>query len=161
MKSQHLNEGHERRINAEREGPSTSYVNGVVLKGLGECGVRITPDCRITNDQSLTASELIALLEERGWSWPRQWYRRNRNYLQHDASAVHLEKEVEKGRWIHIVVSPARSSRPRRIVGRRMVADWTLPPKDIELHAERDWLRPSSFKHLWSFVRDVLGSRRR
>jgi hypothetical protein len=140
-----------------QEGPSITYVNEVVLKGLNERGIRITPDCRVTNDHGLSASDFVALLNEHGWSWPAQWYRQNRNYFQHQLGAVHLEKEVENGRWIHIVVSLGLRSRRRGL--RRKVRDWTLPPRNIELHAEQGWLRPSSYKHLWDFVKDRLWSR--
>jgi len=134
------------------EGPSISYVNEVVLKGLSERGIRITPDCRVTNDQGLSASEFLEVLKERGWSWPSQWYRQNRNYFQHPVRAEHLEKEIEPRRWIHIVVSPGFRLTRARFGRSRRVADWSLPPRNVELHAERGWLRPSSFRHLWDFV---------
>ncbi len=141
------------------DGPSIPYVNEVVLKGLSEFGISLTPECRVTNARALSSSAFVKLLSEHGWSWPAQWYRQNRNYFQHDAGAVHLEKEVEEGRWIHIVVSPGLRKRRRRLIGRRTISDWTQPPRNIELHAEKGWLRPSSFKHFWSFVTDRPWSR--
>lgn len=139
-----------------QDGPSISYINQVVLKGLRERGISITPHCRITNDDNLSAAEIVALLKDDGWSWPRHWYRKNRNYFQHHRGARHLEKEVETGRWIHIVVSPAMREGKATFGRRRKIRDWTLPPKDFELHAEKDWLRPSSFGHLRSFLADRL-----
>lgn len=138
------------------EGPSISYVNEVVLKDLIEFGISITADCQITNDLNLSASEFVKALSDHGWSWPGQWHRQNRNYLQHHAGSIHLEKEVEAERWIHIVVSPGLKP-ARGVFGRRHeVADWSLPPRPVELHAERGWLRPSSFTHLWDFLRGKL-----
>lgn len=138
------------------DGPSISYVNEVVLQGLSERGIRITPECRIANDRGLSAAEFVEVLRERGWSWPSQWYRQNRNYFQHPARAAHLEKEIDPGRWIHIVVAPDLKS-TRGTFGRtRRIADWSRPPRNVELHAERGWLRPSSFRHLRDFVRAKL-----
>ncbi len=143
------------------EGPSVRYVNEVVLKGLSNSGIMMTGDCRITNHHGLSASDFVALLERHGWSWPTQWYRQNRNYFQHHAGAAHLEKEIQKGRWIHIVIVPGvkrkryfTGSPLRRLRLHRTVRDWTLPPREIELHAESGWLRPSSFKHLWRFLKE-------
>jgi len=144
------------KLNHE-QGPSIGYVNEVVLKDLSERGISITPDCRITNDRGLSASEFVEMLREHGWSWPSQWYRQNRNYFQHHAGAAHLEKEIEAGRWIHVVVSPGLRQRRGRLIHPRKVADWSLPPRNVELHAERGWLRPSSFRHLWDFFRGKLG----
>jgi hypothetical protein len=138
------------------DGPSITYVNEVVLKNLTELGISITPDCRITNENGLSAAEFAALLKNDGWSWPAQWYRRNRNYFQHDSGAEHFEKEVEKGRWIHIVVSPGVRRKQSRFGITRNARDWTLPPSHVELHAEQDWLRPSSYEHLWSFLKEKL-----
>ena len=138
-----------------QDGPSISYINQVVLNRLRERGITITPDCRITNDDNLSAAEVVALLKDDGWSWPRQWYRQNRNYFQYYAGARHLEKEVESGRWIHIVVSPAVRRADVALGRARKIRDWSLPP-NIELHAEKEWLRPSSFGHLWSFLADRL-----
>ena len=143
---------------AQPDGPSVIYINEVVLNGLSESGIRLTPDCRVTNERSLSASEFVALLKRHGWSWPTQWHRQNRNYFQHDLGAAHLEKEVETGRWIHIVVSPGLRSRGGLRL-RRKVNDWTMPPRRIELHAEEGWLRPSSFEHLWGFLKKRLWSR--
>lgn len=145
------------------DGPSVKYINEVVLKGLGDSGITMTADCRITNYRCLSAADFVTLLERNGWSWPRQWYRRNRNYFQHRAGASHFEKEVETSRWIHIVVVPALKSKTdwgrsplRRLIVRRPFKDWTVPPADIELHAESGWLRPSSFEHLWKFLKEKL-----
>lgn len=143
------------QLSEAHNGPSVTYVNDVVLKGLNESGISMTPDCRVTNDRGLNASEFVALLKQHGWSWPSQWYRRNRNYFQHDVGATHLEKEVETGRWIHIVVSPGLKSRKGMRPGGK-VNDWTRPPRHIELHAEKGWLQPSSYGHLWSFLKDKL-----
>ena len=156
MTSEHHNKAANAPLSSAHDGPSITYVNEVVLKGLDAWGIRITPDCRVTNERSLSASEFVALLKEHGWSWPTHWHRQNRNYFQHDLGAAHLEKEFENGRWIHIVVSPGLRSR-RGLRLRRRVSDWTMPPRHIELHAEKGWLRPSSYKHLWSFVKDRLG----
>jgi hypothetical protein len=145
-------------------GPSIDFVNEVVLKKLRASGITLTSDCRVTNDQGLSAADFVSLLTSHGWSWPPHWYRRNLNYFQHYAGAVHLEKEVEKGRWIHIVVTPGvkresyfTRSPLRRIGLRREIKDWSLPPKDIELHAESGWLRPSSYAHLWRFLKETVG----
>jgi hypothetical protein len=147
-------------MNAEtkhrRDGPSLAYVNEVVLQNLIERGIKLAPDCRITNDRGLSAAEVVAMLKNDGWAWPAQWYRRNRNYFQHERVAEHLEKEVEKGRWIHIVVSPGIRQKQGRFGITRTVRDWSLPPNNVELHAEQDWLRPSSYEHLWSFLKERL-----
>ncbi len=145
-------------------GPSVAYVNEVVLKDLREWGIALTPDCRITNERGLSAADLLALLKRYGWSWPPQWHRRNRNYFQHYSGATHLEKEVEKGRWIHIVVTPDVKRKPyfrslpvlRRMQLHRTIKDWTLPPRDIELHAESGWLQPSSYAHLQRFLKEKV-----
>jgi hypothetical protein len=155
MTSENLNPASDAPSSETQAGPSVAYVNEVVLSGLSEFGIRLTEDVRVTNEQGLSASEFVALLKQHGWSWPRQWYRKNLNYFQHDFGAKHFEKEVEPGRWIHIVVSPGLRSGQ----GSRSVKDWTLPPRHIELHAEKGWLRPSSFRHLWSFLKNWLWSR--
>lgn len=155
-----ISKSFDQSFNAETErrpdGPSITYINEVVLKNLSESGISITSDCRVTNDQGLSASEFVHLLKLDGWAWPAQWYRRNRNYFQHDRGAEHLEKEVEKGRWIHVVVSPGVRPRPGKFGITRNVGDWTLPPRNVELHAEKGWLRPSSYEHLWSFLKEKL-----
>jgi hypothetical protein len=156
MASEQLNNASDEQVSDGQEGPSISYVNEVVLKGLGEWGIRITASCEVTNDRSLSAKDFLALLTEHGWSWPAQWYRQNRNYFQHNLGAAHLEKEVENGRWIHIVVSPGLSRKPRLFGFAPKVGDWALPPRNVELHAEHGWLRPSSFEHLWSFLKKKL-----
>jgi len=147
------------------EGPSVRYVNEVVLKGLSDEGISMTPDCRVTNP-GLSAADFVDLLKRHGWSWPPHWYRRNRNYFQHHAGAAHLEKEIEAGRWIHIVVVPGVKRKAyftrsplRRLKLYRTVRDWTLPPGDIELHAESGWLQPSSYAHLWRFLKERVWPR--
>lgn len=137
-------------------GPSVNYVNEVVLRGLSGRGIRITPECRITNDFGLSAAEIVTLLKSDKWSWPKAWYRQNRNYFQHFAGAAHLEKKVEERRWIHIIVSPALKETKDRFGRTRNIRDWTGQPREIELHAEKDWLRPSSYRHLGSFLLDRL-----
>ena len=139
-----------------RKGPSVDYVNDVVLKELRQSGISMTADCRITNDCGLSASEFVKLFTNAGWSWPRAWFRRNLNHA-HDPDATHLEKEVEKGRWIHVVVSPGLRTEGNLVTSRqdnlnRTVSDWNLPPRHIELHAEIGWSRPSSLKHLLQFL---------
>ena len=146
---------------ALREGPSVEYVNEVALRELDQSGIRLTADCRITNDHELSSSQIVKLLRAHGWSWPKQWYRQNRNYFQHYAGAAHFEKEVEPGKWIHIVVSPAKKPkafrwRPLSGEMRFQRADWTRPPRNIELHAESGWLQPSSGTHLWRFLKEKL-----
>ena len=143
------------------EGPSVTYVNEVVLKEVIESGIRLTPDCRVTNDRGLSAAEFVDTLMGRGWSWPRAWYRQNRNYFAHDSDARHFEKEVEPRKWIHIVVSPGlrREELNRRVYkGRRhrTISDWSLPPRSVELHAENGWLRPSSYEHLRQYLKQKL-----
>jgi hypothetical protein len=156
MISNHIEESVNVETKSRGDGPSIPYVNEVVLKNLSEVGIRITPDCRITNDHGLSAAEFVRVLKNAGWSWPDQWYRRNRNYFQHDSGAEHLEKEVEDGRWIHIVVSPGLRRKQGRFGVTRNISDWTLPPRHVELHAEQGWLRPSSYEHLWSFLKERL-----
>jgi hypothetical protein len=156
MSSNRLEDSVKAETKPQRDGPSITYVNEAVLKNLIESGISITSDCRITNDRGLSATEFIGLLRNDGWSWPAPWYRRNRNYFQHDSGAEHLEKEVEKGRWIHIVVAPVRRPKQGWFGITRSVGDWTLPPRNVELHAEKDWLRPSSAEHLWSFLKEKL-----
>jgi hypothetical protein len=156
MISSHLEESVNAETEGRSDGPSISYVNEVVLKNVIEMGISITSDCRITNEHALSAAEFVRLLKNDGWSWPAGWYRRNRNYFQHDRGAEHFEKEIEKGRWIHIVVSPGVRRKQCRFGLARRVRDWTLPPRHVELHAERGWLRPSSSKHLWSFLKEKL-----
>jgi hypothetical protein len=145
-----------------QQGPTVAYVNEVVLRGLRGQGISMTADCRITNDLNLTASQFVSALLSDGWTWPTGWLRRNRNF-SHDADARHFEKEVEPDRWIHIVVSPglvedaavAKTSLNKTKKNSR-AGDWNLPPRNIELHAERDWSRPSSFRHLRQFLFDRL-----
>jgi len=163
MNSTDSNEGTYGETENLEDGPSVRYVNEVVLKGLSNSGIMMTGDGRITNHHGLSASDFVALLEHNGWSWPTQWYRQNHNFFQHHAGAAHFEKEVESGRWIHIVVVPGvkrkayfTSSLLHRLRVRRTVRDWTLPPRDIELHAESGWQRPSSFEHLWRFLKERL-----
>ncbi|HEX3144583.1 MAG TPA: hypothetical protein VHQ64_11480 [Pyrinomonadaceae bacterium] len=141
------------------EGPTVEYVNDVVLRDLRQCGIGMTADCRITNEGELSADEFVSAFTAAGWSWPRQWHRRNLNRA-HDADAQHLEKEVEPGRWIHVVISPGlREAENGSLPGRyRAASDWSLPPRHVELHAEKHWLRPSSFAHLRQFLRDRLWS---
>ena len=158
MKSTHSNDA-TRNLD---EGPSVNYVNEVVLKGLTSSGITLTEDCRITNHHGLSAADFVALLKRHGWSWPPHWYRRNLNYFQHHLGAAHLEQEVEAGRWIHIMVVPGkrkayfRGSPLRRLKLHRKVRDWTLPPRDIELHSESGWLQPSSYAHLWRFLKEKV-----
>jgi len=141
------------------EGPTVEYVNEVVLKDLRLCGIGMTADCRITNQGELSADEFVNAFTSAGWSWPRRWYRRNLNRA-HDADARHLEKEVEPGRWIHVVISPGlRKTEANQSYAEnryRAASDWSLPPRHVELHAEKFWLRPSSFAHLRQFLRDRL-----
>jgi hypothetical protein len=143
------------------EGPTVEYVNDVVLRDLRQCGIGMTADCRITNQGELSANEFVNAFTAAGWSWPRQWYRRNLNRA-HDADARHLEKEVEPGRWIHVVISPglreAEANQNHSQNRYRAASDWSLPPRHVELHAEKYWLRPSSFGHLRQFLRDRLWS---
>ena len=163
MNSTDSNEGTQPKTENLDAGPSVRYVNEVVLKGLSKSGITMTGDCRITNHQGLSASDMVALLEDNGWSWPTQWYRQNYNYFQHHAGAAHFEKEVEEDRWIHIIVVSGVKRKAyftgsflRRLRMRRTVRDWALPPRDIELHAESGWQRPSSFEHLWRFLKERL-----
>ena len=141
------------------EGPTVEYVNEVVLRDLRKCGIGMTADCRITNPEELSANEFVNAFTSAGWSWPRRWYRRNLNRA-HDADARHLEKEVEQGRWIHVVISPGlRETEANQSCAEnryRAASDWSLPPRHVELHAEKFWLRPSSFAHLRQFLRDRL-----
>ena len=143
------------------DGPTVEYVNEVVLRDLRQLGIGMTADCRITNQGKLSADEFVHAFTSAGWSWPRQWYRRNVNRA-HDADARHLEKEVEHGRWIHVVISPGlrEGASYQNHPGIRQMAagDWSLPPRHVELHAEKYWLRPSSFAHLRQFLRDRLWS---
>ena len=146
---------------ANDEGPSIAYVNEVVLKELIEFGITLTADCRVTNDRGLSAAEFVDALMGHGWSWPRAWYRQNRNYFAHHSDARHLEKQVEPGKWIHVVVSPGLrhdEANARAYKGRRdrTVSDWSLPPRNVELHAEKGWLRPSSYEHLRQFLKQKL-----
>jgi hypothetical protein len=141
------------------EGPTVEYVNEVVLGDLRQSGIEMTADCRITNQGELSANEFMNAFTSAGWSWPRQWYRRNLNQA-HDADARHLEKEVEPGRWIHVVISPGLREADQSHSGNRYrdASDWSLPPRHVELHAEKYWLRPSSFAHLRQFLSDRLWS---
>src|ERR1043165_496086 len=91
------------------KGPTVAYVNDIVLKGLRGHGISMTDDCRITNDFGLSASEFATLFTNDGWSCPSAWFRRNLNPA-HDRDARHLEKEIEKDKWIHVVVSPGLGS---------------------------------------------------
>jgi hypothetical protein len=138
------------------DGPTVEYVNDVVLRDLRQCGIGMTLDCRITNQRELSAAEFLNAFTSAGWSWPRQWYRRNLNRA-HDVDAIHLEKEVEQGRWIHVVISPGlRGAESNQGSRDGSTSDWSLLPRHVELHAEKDWLRPSSYAHLRQFLRDRL-----
>lgn len=138
------------------KGPTVAYVNDVVLKGLRGRGISMTADGRIANDFGLSASEFVTLFTNDGWSWPRAWFRRNLNPA-HDRDARHLEKEIEKDKWIHVVISPGLRTNEdltsaREAAREHMVSEWNLPPRHVELHAEIKWSRPSSLRHLLQFL---------
>jgi|ERR1043166_1276713 hypothetical protein len=138
---------------------SVDYINRVVLKGVIASGISINSDYQITNDCELSASEFVEVFKKDGWWWPSEWYKQNRNIFAHDSDAIHLEKEVEQNRWIHLVVSPGLKEVSYSVMTRAgpipmssSASDWTLHPRKVELHAETDWLQPSSKAHLEQWV---------
>jgi hypothetical protein len=130
-----------------------TYVNEVVFRDFKPAGISIDANYRI-NTGSLSALELLELFKESGWSWPMRWYRRNRN--PDHPGGIHLEKELENDRWLHLIVIPERTEPILESGGNGVpeVADnWNVPPRRIDLHAENLWLQPSSAAHFCDFIK--------
>ncbi len=126
------------------------YVNDVVLRDVQVAGISIDGTYRIDTGPYST-SRLLELFKNTGWSWPRGWLRRNRNRLHR--GGIHLENQVENGRWVHLIIVPQTHLHPCDYRARRVgKAEWNLPPSRVDLHAENGWLRPSSVAHFCDFI---------
>jgi YD repeat-containing protein len=131
-----------------------SYVNDVVFNGVDN--VAMNPPYKIdTGTQS--SGDFLNSLKNAGWWWPSNRPNLNREH----AGGTNLQREVEAGKWIHITVFPGQSEVTTRSLsgksgtikyGTKKVDDWNKLPRDIQLHCERGWLQPSSFKHLKDFL---------
>ena len=142
-----LNTGSSREL-MNSGAPWVNYVNEVVFRDLKQSGVSIDPSYRISTG-GLSALELLNLFKNSGWSWPVHWYRRNRN--RNHSGGIHLEKEVENDRWLHLIIIPERNESTPESDGSD---NWNLPPRRVDLHAENRWLQPSSAAHFCDFIKE-------
>ena len=135
-------------------GPWVHYVNKVVFHDLKQSSVSIDASYKISSG-GLSALELLDLFKRSGWSWPVRWYRRNRN--PNHSGGIHLQKEVENGRWLHLIIIPERGEPVLESEGSGVTAvedDWSVPPRRVDLHAENGWLQPSSAAHFCDFIKE-------
>jgi len=121
--------------------PWVDYINSVLREVAA--GISIDAGYKIDTG-SYSMLELVEFFKKAGWSWPRRWYKRNRNRVH--AGGIHLEKEVERGKWLHLIIVPGNGS--------GAPVDWQSPPQRIDLHAENHWLQPSSVRHFHDFVKE-------
>ncbi len=122
--------------------PWVDYINGV-LREVAGTGISMDATYKIDSG-SHSVLELMDLFQKAGWSWPRRWYKRNRNRAH--GGGIHLEKRVEKGKWLHLIIVPANGS--------NAPLDWQSSPQRIDLHAENLWLQPSSHEHFFDFIKE-------
>ena len=151
--TQTLNTGSAREL-MNSGAPWVNYVKEVVFRDLKQSGVSIDPSYKISTGD-LSALEVLNLFKNAGWSWAVPWYRRNRN--RNHSGGIHLQKEVENGRWLHLIIIPERSERilQSNAAGLPAVVDnLNLPPRRVDLHAENGWLQPSSAAHFCDFIKE-------
>lgn len=134
----------------------SSYVNGTVFKDVRAQGISMDTPWHISSG-NLSSLDFLNTLKNAGWWWPSEWYRQNRN-IEH-AGGTDIEREVEAGKWIHITVFPGQREESRGSffgikLGTKTVDDWSKPPRDIQLHCERYWFRPTSGDHLRDFLHE-------
>lgn len=128
--------------------PWITYVNEVVFGQSKHAALSIDENYKISAGNR-SALEVLDSLKRDHWTWPRAWYRRNLN--RSHRKGIHLEKEVEDGKWLHLIIVPQENS-SRGV--RRAEPDWNKPPLRIDLHAENRWLRPSSGAHFYDFIKE-------
>jgi hypothetical protein len=128
--------------------PWVRYVNEVVLGQLRQAGIAIDEDYKIST-AGKSARHLIELFKDDGWSWPQARYRRNRNRAHR--RGIHLEKEIEAGKWLHLIIVPQEHLQTRLPNSRLNLES---PPVRLDLHAENLWLQPSSVAHFRDFIRE-------
>jgi hypothetical protein len=136
-----------------------NYVNTRVLKDVKSKGIAMTADYTIQSGE-MSAVDFFNAFKESGWWWPEGWsgiLRKNRN-PQHKRAQC-LQREMEPGKWMHLVVYPEQTQVQRTLLGIKLgtktVDDWSKPlRKSSELHCERYWLQPSSAAHWVDFVRE-------